>query len=270
MASNKKQSRATRDPRVPQDRTPCGILGIDLGTSSVKVVVINANCKIIGIGAAEYPINTPHPGFAEQDPAHWWSATVAAVKQAVAAANRPEIRGISFSAQMHGGVLIDAQNKPVIPAIIWADQRSAGELEEIESVIGRENLVRTCGTLPAAGFMIATLRWLLRHRPDLLLDRTQTLLLPKDYVRLKMTHELATDPSDASSTGLFDITNWTWSDRVIHGLGLPKNIFPQIRRSTDLGGYLTQAAAAELGLPSGLPSLWAAPINLPKRSETAW
>ncbi|HKM58314.1 MAG TPA: FGGY family carbohydrate kinase, partial [Chthoniobacterales bacterium] len=161
------------------------LLGIDLGTSSVKVVVFALDGSIKGIGNAEYPILIPSPGYAEQDPADWWRATVTAVRQALDHAGKPEISSIGFSGQMHGFVPIGADSKPVSPAIIWADQRSASLIPEIESVVGSADL-KKCGTAPAAGFMISTLYWLRKYQPDLL-DRFRTLLMPKDYIRLKLT-----------------------------------------------------------------------------------
>jgi len=128
------------------------LLGIDLGTSSVKVVVYSTTGKILGLGSAEYPILTPQPGWAEQDPEHWWTATVQAARSAQAAAGQPEILAIGFSGQMHGPALLDKQNRLLGNAIIWADQRSGPLLDEIESLIGKQRLAKVCGTAPAAGF----------------------------------------------------------------------------------------------------------------------
>jgi len=227
------------------------LLGIDLGTSSVKVVVFALDGSIKGIGNAEYPILIPSPGYAEQDPEDWWLATVTAVRQALDHAGRPEISSIGFCGQMHGFVPIGADSKPINPAIIWADQRSADLIPEIESVVGSANL-KKCGTAPAAGFMISTLYWLRKYQPDLL-DRFRTLLMPKDYIRLKLTGELGTDASDASATGIFDVAKRIWADDLIARLRLSRSIFPKTDESTDVVGLVTKDSAAELGLHSGIP-----------------
>ena len=161
------------------------LLGIDLGTSSVKVVVSSMKGAIEGLGTAEYPILTPQPGYAEQDATDWWKATVTAVHQALHQAAATEILAIGLSGQMHGFVPMGADGKPQHPAIIWADQRSAALLPEIQERIGTELLATTCGTAPAAGFLISTLFWLQKYEPASL-DRIATLLMPKDYVRFRL------------------------------------------------------------------------------------
>src|ERR1700726_4353596 len=226
------------------------LLGIDLGTSSVKVVVFAMDGSIRGIGSAEYPILTPSVGYAEQDPEEWWRATVVAVHEAMEKAGRPEISGIGFSGQMHGFVLIGADRMALNPAIIWADQRTADLLPEIESIVGPD--LKKCGTAPAAGFLISTLFWLQRHQP-VLLDRAFTLVMPKDYVRLKITGELGTDESDASATGIFGVEQRTWADDLITRLRMPRSIFPVANESIELVGSLTKDAAVQLGLAPGIP-----------------
>jgi xylulokinase len=226
------------------------LLGIDLGTSSVKVVVFALDGSIRGIGTAEYPILTPSVGYAEQEPEDWWRATVLAVRQAMDKAGRPDISGIGFSGQMHGFVLIGRDRRALSPAIIWADQRSADLLPEIESIVGSD--LKKCGTAPAAGFLISTMFWLQRYQPELL-DRALTLVMPKDYIRLKITGELGTDESDASATGIFDVERRTWADDLIARLKLPRSVFPVTHESIERVGQLGKDAAAELGLPPGIP-----------------
>ncbi|HEY0792757.1 MAG TPA: xylulokinase [Chthoniobacterales bacterium] len=228
------------------------LLGIDLGTSSVKVVVVTTAGKVVGLGNAEYPIQTPAPGAAEQDPDTWWDATVSAVRTALAAARPEEIIGIGFSGQMHGTVLLDGGHKPLRPAIIWADQRSAEVLDAIEQKVGHAALTTTCGTAPAAGFQVATLVWLQRHEPAVL-ARTDVVILPKDYVRLRMTGEICTDESDASATGLFDVRGRRWPKAVVEQLGLDPAILPRVAKSSEVAGELQPEAAAAFGLPAGIP-----------------
>jgi xylulokinase len=226
------------------------LLGIDLGTSSVKVVVISPDAKLLGVGNAEYPIQTPSVGHAEQEPADWWQATVRAAREALDKAGRPEIAGIGFSGQMHGFALISAERVAIHPAIIWADQRSADLLPEISALLGAD--MARCGTAPAAGFLVSTLYWLQRHQP-VLLERASTLLMPKDYIRLMLTEELGSDPSDASATGLFDVRRGAWADEPIARLKLPRSIFPRITNSSEVFGKLTESAASLLGINAGIP-----------------
>jgi xylulokinase len=228
------------------------LLGIDLGTSSVKVVVLELNGAVNSVATVEYPVDIPQPGYAEQDPERWWSAAADAANQALAQAERPEIAGIGFSGQMHGTVLLGRDGKAVRPAIIWADQRSAGLLSEIESLVGRVLLAETCGTAPAAGFQISTLRWLSTFEPQAL-EKTAAVILPKDYVRYRMTGEIGSDYSDAASTGLFDVNAREWAGEAIRRLGLPEQIFPTVHPSAQVVGRLSKKAGEQLGLPAGIP-----------------
>ena len=228
------------------------LLGIDLGTSSVKVVVCTLEGAIEGIGNAEYPILTPLPGYAEQDPEDWWRATISAVGQAMHDAGGPEVLGIGFSGQMHGFVPMGADKTPLRPAIIWADQRSASLLPEIQELVGTELLATTCGTAPAAGFLISSLFWLQKHEPGVV-DRVATLLMPKDYVRFRLTSEFGTDASDAAATGVFNVRERAWADEVIDRLKFPPSIFPKVLPSAQIVGPLTRSAAQELGLAAGIP-----------------
>jgi xylulokinase len=240
------------------------LLGIDLGTSSVKVVVYSTNGNILGLGSAEYPILTPRPGWAEQDPETWWRATVHSVNAACQAAGRPEILGVGFSGQMHGPVFLDKAGRLLGNAIIWADQRSASLITEIESTIGKKILAEVCGTAPAAGFLISTLRWLQIHDSGRL-EKIGKVLLPKDYVRYRMTNEVATDASDAAATGLFNVARRTWAWGVIDTLKLPREIFPDVRGSSESCGKLLRDPAAELGIRPGI-SLAAGAADQPSQA----
>jgi xylulokinase len=228
------------------------LLGIDLGTSSVKVVVCTREGAIQGIGNAEYPILTPRPDYAEQDPADWWKATAIATRQAMQEAGTPKVEGIGFSGQMHGFVPLDSDREPQRPAIIWADQRSAPLLKEIQERVGTDLLSTTCGTAPAAGFLISTLLWLQKHEPETV-DRTAALLMPKDYLRFRLTGELGTDASDAAATGIFNVRERVWANEVIERLQFPRSIFPKVHPSEEIVGTLGSGAAQELGLTEGIP-----------------
>jgi xylulokinase len=227
------------------------LLGIDLGTSSVKAVVIDERGNLLARGSAEYPIHTPHAGWAEQDTRDWWNATLSAVRQAVQGLEG-RIAALGLSGQMHGTVLLDENDTAPDPAVIWADQRSAGEVLEFSRVVGEDLLARVAGTAPAAGFMGPTLLWMKRNQPRRL-ERARSVLLPKDYLRLRMTGVTATEASDASSTALFDVKRRSWSSLIIKKLGLPESLFPRVLESAQVAGKLRKEQAGELGLPAGLP-----------------
>jgi xylulokinase len=230
------------------------LIGIDIGTSSTKAVLFDPDsARLAAVSRGfEYPILKPRPDQAEQDPDHWWRASVAAVRAAMEQVEPVEVGAISFSAQMHATVLVDAANRPVRPAIIWPDQRTVTEVHDLIETVGAERYAAITGTLPATGFMAPTLLWLLRHEPDSL-AQARYVMLVKDYVRLKMTGVVATDPTDAAGSGLFDVTRKTWAHEIIQAVGLPESIFPPVIDSTAVAGELTPAAADDLGLPGGIP-----------------
>lgn len=224
------------------------LLGIDLGTSSVKAVIIDESARVLGVGNSEYPILTPQPGHAEQNPDDWWRATAQAVRQATQAAGDPAIAGIGLCGQMHGPVLIDAALEPLGAAIIWPDQRCVAEVAEIAAL----PFGQIAGTAPATGFMAPTLLWLRRHDPARL-DRARAALLPKDYLRLRLTESIGSEASDASATALFDIARRTWSDEIVKALDLPGHLLPPISDSAAVVGEVIESAAASLGLQAGIP-----------------
>ena len=228
------------------------LLGIDLGTSGVKAVVIDEGTQVLGVGFREIPMEVPAPGRAEQDPEAWWSNTVMAVRQALHEAGHPEIRGIGCDGHMHGGVLLDASSKPLGRAITWADQRSAELIPQIEADIGVDTFLSVAGTRPAAGFMGPTMAWLRRNEPERL-DAAATFVLPKDYLRLHLVGTVASDISDASGTAMFDVGARSWSIELTERLGASADILPPLLESADLAGRLTAAAARELGLAEGIP-----------------
>ena len=228
------------------------LLGIDLGTSAVKAVVIDEAGQVIGTGTREIPMLVPEPNRAEQDPAAWWSNTCVAVQEALHEAGTDEIAGIGLDGHMHGFALLDREHRPVGNAITWADQRTADLIPEIEAEVGVGTFLSISGTRPAAGFMAPTMVWLTRHDPARL-DAAGTAVMPKDYLRLCLTGEVASDVSDASGTALFDIAARRWSSELCDRLGVPERLLPPLLESADVAGRLTEAAGAELGLPAGIP-----------------
>ena len=229
------------------------LLGIDLGTSSVKVVVVDAlSGVVVSASATSYPVHHPEPGAAEQDPEAWWQATIAAVTTALERiATDVSIESIGLSGQMHGTVLIGVSGETVAPAIIWSDTRSASSVRELTNDIGREQVLAIAGSPLAAGFQAATIHWIQIHRPDLW-NRTAQVLLPKDYLRYRLTGSFFTDPSDAASTLLLDARTRDWSPELLKAAGVSRDHLPTVVPSTEITGELTADAAKALGLPPGI------------------
>jgi len=230
------------------------VLGIDLGTSSVKVALFDLEeLTLLASTSQEYPILKPKPEYAEQDAEAWWQAARTAVQHTLARApQHPPVLGIGLSGQMHGTLLLDTQGRPLAPAIIWPDQRSAAQAERLMDALGRERYVATSGTLAATGFMGSSLLWLQDHEPHRL-ARAQVALLPKDYIRYRLCGALHSDFSDAAGTGLLDVSARQWSQPLLQVLGLPSHLLPPLVESFTIVGHLLPVAAAELGLPVGLP-----------------
>jgi xylulokinase len=226
------------------------LLGIDLGTSSVKVLLVDETGKVTGSGSAAYPIYHPQAGMAEQDPGDWQAAVGMAVRQAVATRGVGEIRAIGLSSQMHGTLLLDRQERLLNPAVIWPDQRSAHQVEEITRLVGAERLIEITGSPLATGFQAATLRWFQQERPELW-ERVDKILLPKDHLRGWLTGEWAAEPSDGSGSLLLDVRARNWSTTILEALQIELNKLPPIRSSTTLVGKLLPQVAAELSLRTG-------------------
>jgi len=230
------------------------LLGVDLGTSSVKVLLATETGQVLGRGSAEYPIHHPRPGWAEQDPDDWWRATVAAVRQALASVQGTpvSISAVGLSGQMHGTVLLGTAGQLLAPAVIWPDQRSRRQVQEITGLIGAERLIELTGSPVATGFQAATVRWVQQERPDLW-RRTHSILLPKDYLRYRLAGDHCTDPSDGSGTLLLDVRSRDWSPLVLAALEIDVAQLPSVQPSTAVAGRLSREAAEALGLPAGIP-----------------
>jgi len=213
-------------------------VGIDVGTTGVKAIAISPDGEVIGRAEEEYPLSTPQPGWAEQDPEDWWRAAERAL-----AALGAEPAGLGFSGQMHGLVCLDEADRVLRPAILWNDQRTAAEVAEIEERVGLERLIALTGNRALTGFTAPKLLWLRKHEPDVY-ARIDHILLPKDYVRLKLTGARAIDAADASGTLLFDVAARRWSDEVLDVLDLLPEWLPRVFESTEIAGAGDQQAAA--------------------------
>jgi xylulokinase len=228
------------------------LLGIDLGTSSVKALLVNETGKVMGSGSAAYSIHHPQMGMAEQDPGDWQAAVRIAVCQAVEAGEAVDIQAIGLSSQMHGTIMLDSQERLLCPAVIWPDQRSAAQVEDITAMIGAERLIEITGSPLATGFQAATLRWFQQERPELW-ERVEKILLPKDYLRGWLTGEWAAEPSDGSGSLLLDVHARQWSTTILEALDIETGWLPPIQASTAQAGRLQAQVAAELLLQPGMP-----------------
>jgi xylulokinase len=215
---------------------PDALIGLDVGTSGVKGIAISGDGEILAVAEEGYPLSTPHPGWSEQDPEDWWLASQAVL------ARLPD-GPIGFSGQMHGLVVQDDAGTVLRPAILWNDQRTAVECAEIEERVGLARLIELTGNRALTGFTAPKLLWLRRHEPDVY-ARIRHVLLPKDYVRFRLTGERAIDVADASGTLLFDVAHRRWSEEVCAALEIPLDWLPPAYESTEIGGAGDQAAAA--------------------------
>ena len=206
------------------------LVGLDVGTTGVKAIAISPSGEVLARAEEEYPLSTPRPGWAEQDPEDWWRATERAL-----AALWVEPAGIGLSGQMHGLVALDSADRVLRPAILWNDQRTAAECAEIEERVGFDRLVALTGNRALTGFTAPKLLWLRRHEPEVY-GRIARVLLPKDYVRLRLTGAHATDVADASGTLLFDVAARRWSEEVLDALELPASWLPTALESPAVSG----------------------------------
>jgi xylulokinase len=227
------------------------VLGIDLGTSQVKALVMTPDGGILGRGRAGYRVVSPGEGLAETDPAEWWRATVAAVREALADASADvEVAAVGVDGQMHGVALAGDDGNAVRPAILWLDRRAEAEAARYGELPAE--LTRPLGNQASAGMAGPMLGWLAAHEPDVL-RRARWALQPKDWLRMRLTGLAATDPTDASGTLLFDVARGVWADGVIDALGLPDEKLPPVLGSTEVAGQLLPGPANELGLTPGIP-----------------
>ena len=207
------------------------LVGLDIGTTGVKALAVSPEGDILGGAEEAYPFETPRPGWSEQDPDSWWRAAEAAL----AALPPGEVAGIGLSGQMHGLVLLDEEGQILRPAILWNDQRTAAECKEIEERVGLARLIELTGNRALPGFTAPKLLWVRRHEPEVY-ERVAHVLLPKDYVRLRLTGERASDAADASGTLLLDVGRRRWSTELLSALDVPAAWLPPVLESPDVSG----------------------------------
>lgn len=229
-------------------------VGVDVGTTGARGVGVDERGRVIATATSAYPLLTPRPQWTEQDPADWW----AGVTQVVGAVTRQvqeggeRVSGIGLTGQMHGSVFLDAAGDVLRPALLWNDQRTAKQCEQITERVGEQRLVDITGNPALTGFQAPKVLWLRDEEPEAY-KRVERVLLPKDYIRYRLTGEFATDASDAAGTLFLDLRQRTWSREVLDALDVPEGWLPTVYESPETTGTLNPAVAAELGLPPGIP-----------------
>lgn len=229
-------------------------MGIDVGTTGVKIVIIDIDGKLKGTETVEYPLITPKPGWAEQEPYDWWNATIKCIRKILKKTeiDGKDIKGIGLTGQMHGAVFLDKENKVIHPAILWCDQRTAEECKEINEIVGEERIFEiTCNPV-LTGFQAPKILWLRKNKPDIYRN-VRKILLPKDYIRFCLTGEFATDVSDASGTSLFDVRNRKWSEEILEKLEIPLDFLPKAYEGTEITGYIKKDVSKITGLDENTP-----------------
>jgi xylulokinase len=230
------------------------IIGTDIGTSGCKTLIIDDQGQVVRRAVEEYPLSTPRPGWSEQEPEHWWKAVVSTMKTVVDDfPNSKDIKGIGLSGQMHGLVALDNNGQVLRPSILWNDQRTGEQCRKIHELAGGiDGLLEITNNQMLPGYTGGKILWLRENEPGIY-EKTRLVLNPKDYIRYRLTGEYATEVSDASGTGLFNVRDRQWSDALLELLDISKDLLPACYESPEISGSLMKDLAAELGLPAGLP-----------------
>ncbi len=234
------------------------LLGIDLGTTGVKAALFAADDgRTLASAFVDYPLYHPHPGWAEQNPAEWWQATISAIRACLAGGAQQgvqaaDVRGVGLSGQMHGVVLLDANHEVLRPCIIWADQRSEAQCRWITGRVGAARLIELVSNPALPGFSAPKLQWIRDNEPEIF-ARARTMLLPKDYIRYLLTGTMAMEISDAAGTALLDVKHGDWSREVLEALELNPTLLPPVVEAAGVAGTISEEVAALTGLLAGTP-----------------
>ena len=225
------------------------LLGIDLGTSGTKTVLFHRDGSVAASSTVEYPMSQPENGWAEQAPEDWWNAAVQTISAVLkkSGVDPDAIAGLGISGQMHGLVMLDSEGEVLRPSIIWADQRTGRECEEITEIIGTERLIEITANPALTGFTAGKIRWVQKHQPEIY-KKCRHILLPKDYLRYKLTGDFATEVSDASGMQLLDVPNRCWSGEMLEKLGIDPSYLGKVYESPEVTGHINAAAAKLTGL----------------------
>lgn len=229
-------------------------LGIDISTTGAKALLIDTSGQVVASATTPLSLSTPRPLWSEQDPHEWWSGAVSSIRQALQQAriDGAQVGAIGLTGQMHGLVLLDQKERVLRPAILWNDQRTGAECDEITQKVGAEKLLRITGNRALTGFTAPKILWVRNHEPDVYAQAAH-VLLPKDYVRLRLTGDHAVDKADGAGMLLFDLKRRDWSDEILDILDIPRQWLPRTYEGPEITGTVTAAAAAETGLQAGTP-----------------
>ena len=224
-------------------------IGIDLGTSAVKLLLMDETGKVLNIVSKEYPLSFPNPGWSEQNPSDWWAQSKAGLKELTANVDKNSIAGISFGGQMHGLIVLDENDEVIRPAILWNDGRTQKETDYLNNEIGKEKLSKLTGNIAFAGFTAPKILWLKANEPQNF-AKIKKIMLPKDYIAYRLTGEFSTDYSDASGMLLLDVKNKCWSKEMLEICGVKEEWMPKLYESYEKTGTLKPDVAEELGFPA--------------------
>lgn len=222
-------------------------IGVDLGTSAVKLLLMNEDGKIENIASREYPLYFPNPGWSEQNPQDWFDQSMEGIKELLAGYPKEEVAGISFGGQMHGLVVLDEQDQVIRPAILWNDGRTGKETEYLNQVIGKERLSEYTANIAFAGFTAPKILWMKEHEPENF-GKIRKIMLPKDYLAYRLSGSFCTDVSDASGMLLMDVKNRRWSEEMLKICGITEEMLPKLYESYEVVGTLKSEIAKDLGL----------------------
>ncbi len=227
------------------------LIGLDVGTTGARAIALEPDGRIVATASATYPLLSPRPGWAEQDPVDWWNASASVVRE-VSSAVRGEVLAIGLTGQMHGSVFLDQRGQVIRPAILWNDQRTAYHARMLAERVGPDRLIDITGNPSLTGFQAPKVLWL-RDAEPVQYRHLRHLLLPKDYLRFRLSGEFVTDASDASGTLLLDVRKRQWSQQILAALEIPNDWLPTVLESPSIGGALSANAAEQLGLRPGIP-----------------
>ena len=230
------------------------LLGLDSSTTATKALLIDEGGNVVGVAASEYDYQTPKPLWTEQSPLLWWDGTIDSIRKVIAetGVSPKDIVGIGLTGQMHGLVLLDAQGEIIRPALLWNDQRTGAQCDESRRRLTKERLIQITGNDALTGFTAPKILWVQQEEPENY-ARIAHILLPKDYVRYRLTSEVAVDRAGGAGTLLFDVRQRTWSDEVVEALGINRSWLPDTYEGPDITGRVSEEAANLLGIPAGIP-----------------
>lgn len=230
------------------------LLGLDVSTTATKALLMNDQGKVVAVAASEYSYETPRPLWSEQHPGLWWEGAVKSIRSVLreSGISTDEVVAIGLTGQMHGLVLLDEHGQVLRPAILWNDQRTSAQCDEIRARLGKSRLIQITGNDALTGFTAPKILWVQQNEPDIW-SRTRHILLPKDYIRYKLTDVFAMDKADGSGTILFDLRARTWSADMLTALDIPPAYLPPTYEGPEVSAFLSPSAAAEIGLRPGLP-----------------